>query len=411
MNTLFYSCTAPAVGTEGNPYQTSREETMKSPGYFGTLHAGTCLARWSAFERPWWRVAAVVMILALPAAGQDAASQIQAEAERLQQSLKDKPISYPDIPNASTMVGDGLKEVSQGRTAGRLYISLEKLGQVTDLLYGVRAAADKAEAVKSGLPAYEAEWEKVSLSITAIDSQAREKNWNDSRIAVRALSETAQGMTIPLLEGARGFAVSMQPKDGLFNLGQAQGQAEFVAFCTTLHLPRTATPYPLRSLMPEIETLQEKTNAAFQPPRSIDLHTLFMSLNSALKQARELDATKCYAGALYQYLYAVGFYGMLDAAPLNSSQQSALKSALATARQKLDAFQRDDSIAQLFLEKAESQVAHVDGSAPSADDWRIAKVIVDQVLPAYFALDKPLPAAQRAPGKTIDITLVRWPYT
>jgi len=374
---------------------------MKSRGYFGMLNAGTWLARWSIYHHAWWRVAAVVMILALPAAGQDAGSQIRAEAEQLQHSLKDKPISYPDNPNASTMVGDGLKEVIQGESAGRLYISLEKLCQTTDFLHAVWAVADKAEAVKSGLPAYEAEWEKVSSSVTAIDRQAREKNWNDSRLAVRALSETAQAMTIPLLEGSRGFAVSTQPKDGLFNLGQAQGQAEFAAFCTTLHLPRKATPYPLRSLMPEIEALQEKTNAAFQPPRSIDLHTLFMSLNSALKQARELDATKCYAGALYQYPYAVGFYGMLDAVPLDSSQQSALKSALTTARQKLDASQRDDSIAQLFLEKAESQVAHVDGSAPSADDWRIAKVIVDQVLPTYLPSTKRSPLRSQRPARPL----------
>ena len=369
------------------------------------------LIRRSAAYRRSWQVAALAIILALPAAGQEASSQIKGEVERLQQSLKEKPIASPDFPSASTIVSDGLKEVIQGESAGKLYVSLEKLGQITDLLYGVRAAADKTEAVKSGLPAYEAEWEKVSFSITAIDRQARGKNWNDSGVALRALSETAQSMTVPLLEGARGFAVSMQPKDGLFNLGQAQGQAEFAAFCARLQLPRKGTAYPLRSLMPEIEILQERTNAAFQPPRSIELHTLFMSLNSALKQARELDATKSYAGALYQYLYAVGFYGMLDAAPLDSSQQSALKTALAMARQKLDATPRDDSIAQLFLEKAESQVARVDGSTASADDWRIAKVVVDQVLPAYFALDEPLPAGQQTPRKTIEITLVRWPYT
>jgi len=356
------------------------------------------------------QVAALAMLLALPAAGQDAASQIRAEAERLQQSLKDKPVSNPDFPNASTQIGDALKEVMQGESAGRLYISLEKLCQITDFLHGVWAVADKAEAVKPGLPAYEAEWEKVSSSVDASDRQAREKNWNDSRAAVRALSETAQAMSMPLLEGARGFAVSTEPKGGLFNLGEAQGQAEFAIFCTTLHLPRQAAPYPLRSLLPEIETLQEKVTAAFRPPRSIDLHTLFMSLNSALKQARELDATKCYAGALFQYLYAVGFYGMLDAAPPDTAQQSAVKSALAAARQKLDASPRDDSIAQFFIEKAESQLAHVDGSAPNPDDWRIAKVVIDQVLPAYAALDKPLAAQQRASGKTIDITLIRWPY-
>lgn len=365
----------------------------------------------SAASRFSWQVAIVVMILALPCAGQDTASQIKAEAERLQQSLKDKPISYPDSPNAPKMIGEALKEVIQAQSAGRLYPSLEKLGQVTDYLYGIRAVAEKAEAVKSGLPAYEAEWEKVSLSITALDRDAQERNWNDSPLAIRALSETALSMTIPLLDGARGFAVSTDPKGGLFNMGEAEGQAQFAAFCATLHLPRQGAAYPLRSLLPEIETVQEKATAAFQPPRSIDLHTLFMSLNTALKQARELDAARSYAGALFQYLYAVGYYGMVEAAPVDSSQQVALKGALAAARQRLDASGRDDSIAEFFLEKAESQIGHVDGSAPSADDWRIAKVIVDQVLPAYFALDKPLAAPERAPGKTVEITLVRWPYT
>lgn len=376
-----------------------------------TIPGDARLALRSAVLRLSWQVAIAVLVLAAPSVGQDAASQIRAEAERLQRSVKDKPISNPDFPDASKAIGDGLKDVLQAQSAGRLYVSLEKLGQMTDFLYGVRATTDKPEAVQSGLSAYEEEWERVSLSINAIDRQAGEKNWDGDRLALRALSETAQNMTVPLLEGARGFAISMQPKDGLFNLGEAQGQAAFLAFCSTLHLPRKGTPYPLRSLMPEIEILQEKANSAFQPPRSIDLHTLFMSLNSALKQARELDATKHYSGALYQYLYALGYYGMLNVAPLDSSQQSALKSALAAARQKLDASQRDDSIAEFFLEKAESQVAHLDGSAPNADDWRIAKVVIDQVLPAYSAIDKPLAVQGRASGKTIDITLVRWPYT
>jgi hypothetical protein len=102
---------------------------------------------------------------------------------------------------------------------------------------------------------------------------------------------------------------------------------------------------------------------------------------------------------------------MLDAISLDASQQSALKSALAAARQKLDASKRDDSIAQLFLERAESQVTHADGSAPSSDDWRSAQLILEQVLPAYYAADKPPATLERAANKTVDITLVRWPYT
>jgi hypothetical protein len=377
----------------------------------GNMQGGARPIPRSAVYRLSWQLVALVVILALPAAGQEAASQIKAEAERLQHSLKDKPVSYPGVPNANAMVGDMLKAALQAQSAGRLYLSLEDLSQLADFINGAWTAADKAEAVKSGLPAFEAEWEKANASVSALDRQARERNWNDARAAAQALSETAQGKTIPLLEGGRGFAVSTEPKDGLFHLGEAQGEAEFAAFCASLQLPRKGAPYPLRSFLPELEGLQKKTNAAFQPPRSIELHERFMALNSALKLAQELDASKSYAGALYQYLEAVLQYGMLDAISLDASQQSALKSALAAARQKLDASKRDDSIAQLFLERAESQVTHADGSAPSSDDWRSAQLILEQVLPAYYAADKPPATLERAANKTVDITLVRWPYT
>jgi hypothetical protein len=372
------------------------------------------VARWSrrsAVDRGGCLIAALILLYALPAAAQNAATQIKAKAEHLQQALKDKPVSVPELAGISTMAGNLLKAALAAQSAGKLYVSLEALGQAEDLLNGAWTAVDKMESVQSGLPAYMAEWDKASLSLTALDRQAREKKWDNARAALQALSETAQGKTIPLLEGGRGFAISNGPKEGLFYLGQAQGESDFASFCASLPLPRQGAPYPLRSFLPELARLQQKANEAFQPPRSIDLHTLFMSLNSSLKLARELDATKSYAGALHQYLYALGYYGMLDAAPLDSSQQSAVKNALAAARQKLDASPRDESIAQFFIEKAESQITHADASAPSADDWRIAKVVVDQVLPAYFALDKPLAAEERAPGRTVDITLVRWPYT
>jgi hypothetical protein len=361
--------------------------------------------RWS------FQIAVLAALAVLPAASQDAGSQIKSEVERLQQSLKDKPIIFPDFPKATDHINNSLNAALAAQSAGKIYISLESLGQAEDLLEGVRAAMDKADAVKNSLPAYEAEWNKASLNLTALDRKARERDWKDSRAAIRALSEVAQGKAIPLLEGGRGFAVSTQPKDGLFYLGQAQGETEFAAFCASLDVPRRSAAYPLRSYLPELVALQKKTNAAFQPPRSIELHSRFIALNSALKLGQELDASKFYAGALYQYLEAVRHYGMLDAAPLDTSQQSALKGALAAAKRKVDASKRDDSIAQLLLERAESQISRADGSAPNEDDWKSAKVIVEQVLPAYDAAAKPPAALAQTSGKTVNLTLVRWPYT
>jgi hypothetical protein len=376
-----------------------------------TTYAGKRRIRRFVFWGAWWVVALAGVMLALPVAGQDAASQVKAEAERLQQLLAKKPVSFPGSPDANRQAGDMLKGALNDQSAGRLYLSLYGIGQVSDFIQGAWFIMDKEEAVKTSVPAFEAEWEKASANISVLDQQARATKWSDSPAVLEALSETADAEILPLLEAGRGFAISTEPKDGLFHIGEARAQAEFAVFVASLRLPRKGTAYPLRSILPELGSLQQRVNAAFRPPRSIDQHVQFMLINTALKQAGELDASKSYAGALSQYLKAVHDYAMLDAGQVETSRQPALKDALAHARSRLSASGRDESIAQLFLEWADSGLAHPDGSPPSADDWRNASVILDQVLPAYFAADHPLASPAQASGKAVEITLVRWPYT
>lgn len=353
------------------------------------------------------RMLALLLVFAAPMAAEDTHSRIKAEIERLQQSLKAKPISIANLQNLNSMIGSTLSKAQSELNAGRFYSSLDKLGQAQDRLYGAWVSQEKAESMKGGLPAFEAEWGKTSVRLTALDEQARRRNWSNAPVAVRALAETAQGKVIPLLDGSRGFATSTQPTDGLFYLGQAAGEANFSSFLFSLPLANKARPFPLRSFLPELQRLQEKTNAAFVPPRSIDLHPRFIALNSALKLAAELDAKQFYAGALYQYLEAVRLEAMLDAAAPEAARQTRLKDSIATALQGLEKSGRDDSIARIFLERAQSQLA----SAPAPDDWRNALVIVERVLPAYYQALKPAPLPPRLAGKTIGITLVRWPYT
>ena len=355
----------------------------------------------------------LAILSAFPLSAQDdaASAQIQQEIERLQKSLKDKPVTAPDFAQANGMVRDSLKAAADALNTGHLYTSLERLDQAASVLQGARVAEEKAAAVQGGLPAFEAEWGKASLQLTAFDQEARKRDWSHAPLALRALAEAAQGQSIPLLDGGRGFATSTKPTDGLFYMGQAQAEAEFAKFCASLSLPHKPGPFPLRSFLPEVQKLQEKTNAAFKPPKSIDQHSRFIALNSALKLAGELDASKFYAGALYQYLEATRQYGMLDGAVPDATKQGALKQAIAGAQKKLNESPQDNSIAQIFLERAASYIAHPDGSVPTGDEWKSAQLILDQVLPAYFAAGKPATPVLRASGKTVDITLVRWPYT
>lgn len=347
-----------------------------------------------------------------PASGQQpASSEIKAEIVRLQQSLQDKPISDPDLNSLAPMITDAIKAANGAADANQLYLSLERLGQAEDLLQGARGAADRAEVEKAGLPAFESRWGKAGVRLAALDKDAHAREWKNSPLAIRALAEAAEGRAIPLLEGGRGFATATGPKDGLFYVGQAEGEAEFSNFCASLRANAKAPGFALRSLLPELRALQAKTNAAFQPPKSIDLHPRFIALNSHIKLAEELDATRFYAGSLYAYLDAVRHYGMLDAPPLDAAAQAQVKKEVALATKKLAASSGDDSILQLYLERAGSYTTHSDGSAPSADEWRGARVILDQVLPAYYAAKKPPIQLATPSTKTVDITLVRWPYT
>ena len=352
-----------------------------------------------------------VFVLALGAHAQDGSSQIKAEIQRLQQSLKDSPISNPDLPDINASLSESLKGADAALAVGHVYLALELLGRTEDLFYGVRTIGDKADVVKGGMPAYEAEWNKASLELAAIDKKARARNWNHTSAGAQALVELAQGRALPLLEGGRGFAIANGPKDGLLYMGEAQGQTTFAAFVYQLSLQHKSVRPPLRSLLPELLALQEKTNVAFEPPRSIDMHPRFIALNSTIKTARELDSSKSYAGAMYQYLEAVRHYGMLDPVMPDTAKQAELRNKLAEELKKIEASKRDDSILQILLERGTGWLNKPDGAATADDEWRAVRVIVEQVAPAYYAALKPATAPQMRAGKTATLTLVRWPYT
>jgi hypothetical protein len=357
----------------------------------------------------------LLALLLIPSTGAnsaDAARAIEDEIQRLQQSLKEKPITHPDLAQMASGIDASLLDARRALRAGWIYLSLERLAQVEDWFHGARFVAEKSEVVKDRMRRFEAEWERTTLELASLDDKVGHRDWGQTSAALRAISETSHQRAIPLLEGGRGFATSEKPTDGLLYIGEARGEAKFAAFVFSLGVPRTAAdPVPLRSLLPELQKLQEKANAAFQSPRSIELHSRFISLNSTLKLAGELDSSRAYGGALYQYLEATWHYGLLDNAAPDYAKLVELKRAVAGAEKQLRASSRDDSIAQIFLERAQSQINHADGSPPNADELRSAKVIVEQVLPAYYEALQPGGVLPRSLPKTIPITLVRWPYT
>jgi hypothetical protein len=205
-----------------------------------------------------------------------AVSQIKAEIARLEESKKQKPVTDKDFADIFTSGSNELRGASEALDSGHLYLSLEKLGHAEDLMQAARRGADRSLVEQGGLAAFETDWGKVSVRLTALDKDEHAKDWGRTPLAIRALSEAAQGRAIPLLEGGLGFATANGPKDGLMYVGEAEGEADFAKFCASLNVSGKGGA-PLRSLLPELQRLQEKVNAAFQPPKSsICIHGLLL---------------------------------------------------------------------------------------------------------------------------------------
>jgi hypothetical protein len=347
------------------------------------------------------RATALLAGFVFAAGAADVAQQVRAEIQRIR-DLTSSVTPDQRSKDLKSYIEKTLKAATEDVAAGNVYAGLEKLEQASDMAGGMRATANEPEVVKGGLPAFEVELKKSSQRVSQVNPVPP-----GTPAAIRAMAETARVKAAALLDGGRGFATSMQPKDGLFHLGEAEGLAGFARFCAGLGQERAAQAITVRSLAPELLALQEKTNAAFVPPRSIEKHSTFIGVNSAIKLARELDEAKLYSGALYQYLDAVLQYGMLNASAPDASARQALRKSIAAGRDRAAASKRDDSIVLAWLDRAES----VTERSPSDDTWKGAGVVIAQVLPAYYAALGAPPTVAVRPGKAVEVTLVRWPYT
>jgi hypothetical protein len=344
------------------------------------------------------------------APGQDAASQIKSQINHLRQALESESVSGPGWKEAKPEIAESLQRADDALRAGRLYLSLEKLEDAWSLLRATENATQKTEEelLREGLPGVDSELQKVRLEITAFEKQTAQKKWDAFRVALRALAENAQGRAMPLLEGGRGFAILADYASALYYAGQAKAGAEFSDFCHSINLRLdTTTPFPLRSISPELLQLQNRVTAAYQPPRSVEHHADFIRLNATLKLANELDAATLYAGALYQFLDATQQFARLDAVAPSAAKQSELRKSLQKMRSQMGVSQHDESIGQLFVEQAEAGLT----DSPSADNWMAAETIVEQVVPAYFAASKASPILDHSAPAEVIVTLVRWPYT
>lgn len=315
----------------------------------------------------------------------------------------DDPL-WKDIQASS---GPELERARLALEANRRLLALQRLGsargylEAWSYLSSLTAAQRKDEAV------LESEWKRVGKELAADLAPVRAEDFANLRpAALRGMAEAAAMQLRAYYEASLLYGRADGPESGLIYLGLARAQRDLVALYRTASSAAGGSR-SVPALVPRIDDLQGEVLAAYRPPASLEKHSDFIGVSSALKEARELETAGLRDGALLRYLQAAQRFAMLrlGSAPAPADERSALARRLGeeTAR---PARGGDDSYRQLFLEAAAADLA----SPASGERPLRAAAVLDDVLPRYAAALQP--ASAPAPVKAaLAVTLVRWPYT
>jgi len=358
----------------------------------------------------------VVIVIALGASclaggnppAQNERAKIAAEVQRLRKVAAEHKLEG-DWKDLEPLVTKLLGRAELGLKEGRDYAALE---DVLKVWVSVEAYANsRMSGDAATMAAFEAAWKKADVELIATNKAAGERTWAEKPLVQRSLAESAQGQVTTMVEASRAYATVTDASYGYYYISAAKANADAATFVYGLRLPSTGQRVALRSWLPEIRALQKKVTAEFVPPKSIERHSDFIRVNSAIKLAGDLDAAKLYGGALYQYLTAVQLFAAMNEGALDGAKQAEVRKSLQDWNVELGGSKRDDSLAQMFEQRAELWINRTDGAEVGPEQWKAAESVVEAVLPAYEQALSAVPPAEIESKKLVTVTLVRWPYT
>jgi hypothetical protein len=340
-----------------------------------------------------------------PASGDDPLAAEIAHWSALLSSNASKAESWIQAKQASEAM---LAGAQQALRDGRRLLAVRRLAAARENLAAAAYVAERQARDLASQPSFEAEWKRMGV-VLGRDVKPPDVNAlaGVRPSALRALGEAALSQVHVYYDASLEYGRNTTPDSGFYYLGVAQAQREFAGLCRTLFAPSSELREPpLRSLQPEIDTLETELLAAYRPPASIDRHREFILASATLKEARELDAAGLRHGALLRYLQTVERLALLR--PASGVPDDATTAArLRELETRLAARGVDHTIGRLFLEEAQADLAASERDAKGA----VAATVARDVLPRYFAALEPARPPAPRPEPVLTVTLVRWPYT
>jgi len=310
-------------------------------------------------------------------------------------------------------VSDDLRAARQALSAGYLYASLYDLeGPMAELAAMQQLGAKRGE---QDLDAFEKDWQAAGPGLRRRATGLTAAKLGALPAAVRALVEGAAAQSDVYYRAARLYGEHAGAPSGRYYLGIAQGHLDFALFAAGLAFPpgeRSAA----RSPEAAIAALDRRLVKSFDRPGATQRQGLFNDANSVLGFAGELTRQGKLDAGTQTYLDAALRIGLAETPAVAPSDAGRLARRSRELGERL-AGRADRSVGLLYWQLAQPGLAALAKGQTAAYGAKQAAVILDDVLPRYFAVSAG-PAGPESGGavaaaarQDVTVTLVRWPFT
>ena len=327
----------------------------------------------------------ITLIACVSVNAQDAAKQIGALANEVEQQLKTMTVANDVAQMCTREVTDTRAHLKRENLYLGLYIIRNCKLELASQAYAER----KADIAKKGADAFEAEWRELGLSLTEKERLLSASPSRETPAVVEALAQVSQVQIKPYYQSGRLYGLNSSLSEGLYYLGRAPANLEFAIQARNLKFPESKSRLSYRSIETELSKIEADTLRAYKTSDVSTQQALFNRLNSNLKVTGELNKASLFQGALLKYLESEMFFGQLVTTTVNEDLNQ-LRTRTSDLEKQLKSAKTDQSIGLLFCQLAQASLNPVSNEPPTEAQIKRAFVILNRVLPAYSQFVKEL---------------------
>lgn len=332
---------------------------------------------------------------------------VATEIARWQEFVRTNQSTDEDWKSTQEIVLPVLVRAEKALKDGRNFYALHLLAAARPLVGAQKYVQERSGPASPQMETLEAEWQKVGGDLQPVIGGNEAFRFDDLPAAAQAVAETALAEIKPYYEASLEYGKNTAPEYGLYYLGSATSQHDFVRFVSTLRGASEKKQISVSNFPNEIHAFEDELLSAYKPPLSIDQHPLFIRISATIKEAREMYDAGLRYGALYKYLDARVRFARLKGEQQSIDAPEAERRA-AEVTKRFGREPADHSIGSLYIEMA---LAEIPNPAAGTNGGATAKTIFEDVLPHYLAALQPSKPQPAKPNPEIKVTLIRWPYT